>query len=209
MAVTAAQVKELREITGAGPLDCKKALEENGGDVQKAANWLREKGIAKAQKKLGKGRSMNEGLVEIYQHFTGRMAVIVEVNCETDFVANTDKFKAFAKDIALQIVSMKPLYVRREDVPADLVEAEKAFYLKGADLEGKPDAIKEKIIAGRLDKWFAEIVLLEQECMKYEKKSVQKLLEETVAELGESIQISRFARFEIGEMGSDDEGDDE
>lgn len=208
--VSASQVKELREMTGAGPLDCKKALEENNGDVQKAAAWLREKGIAKAQKKLGKGRAMNEGLVEIYQHFNKRMAVIVEVNCETDFVANTDKFKTFAKDMALHISSMRPQYVRREDVPAAVVEQERNAQMHMEDLAGKPDNIKTKIVDGRLDKWYKDIVLMEQEFLKDDSKTVQQILEAVVAEVGESIQISRFALFELGGYaGANNAGDDE
>jgi elongation factor Ts len=208
--VSAAQVKELREMTGAGPLDCKKALEEHDGDLQKAADYLREKGLAKAQKKLTRGRVMNEGIVETYQHFNGRLAVIVEVNCETDFVANTDQFKAFAKDVALHISSMKPEYVTRESIPASVFEAERAIQLKMEDLAGKPDNIKEKIVEGRLDKWYKEIVLMEQEFLKDDSKTIEQLLQETVAEVGESIQISRFARFELGGYdGNGGEGDDE
>lgn len=207
--VSASQVKELREMTGAGPLDCKKALEASDGDMQKAADYLREKGIAKAQKKLVKGRTMNEGMVEVYQHFNGRLAVIVEVNCETDFVANTDTFKTFAKDVALHISSMKPLYVKREDVPAAVLEAERAIQMNMEDLAGKPENIKGKIVEGRLNKWYQEIVLMEQEFLKDDSKNVQQLLQEIVAEVGESIQISRFARFELGGYGGDAEGDDE
>lgn len=207
--VSAAQVKELRAMTGAGPLDCKKALEANDGDIQKSADYLREKGIAKAQKKLGKGRSMNEGIVEIYQHFNGRLGVIVEVNCETDFVANTEQFKAFAKNIAMHISSMKPEYVRRENVPQAVVDAEKAIQIKMDDIEGKPDNIKEKIVTGRLDKWYKEIVLLEQEFLMDDDKTIQQVLEETVVSIGESIQISRFSRFELGGYAGDAENGDE
>ncbi|MGB1285923.1 MAG: translation elongation factor Ts [Aggregatilineales bacterium] len=207
--VTAAMVKELRAATGAGPLDCKKALVETGGDVQKAIDFLREKGIAKAQKKLGKGRSMTEGVVEIYQHFNKRIGVIVEVNCETDFVANTDQFQTFAKDIALHISSMKPRYVTREDVPAEELEHEKGVQMRSDDMEGKPDNIKEKIVEGRLNKWYSDIVLLEQEFLKDDSKTIQKLLEETVAEVGESIQISRFSLFALGEGGDDVANEDD
>lgn len=207
--ITATMVKELREMTGAGPLDCKKALEQSGGDLQKAADWLREKGIAKAQKKLSKGdRAMNEGIIEVYQHFNGRLAVIVEVNCETDFVANTAPFKQFARDVALHISSMKPLYLRREEVPAEMVQHEREIYLKQPDLAGKPDNIKEKIVDGRLDKWYKEIVLMEQEFLKDDSKSIQQLLEAVVAEVGESVQISRFSRFALGENAAD-EGENE
>jgi len=206
--ITAAMVKDLRAMTGAGPLDCKKALEETGGDLQKAAELLREKGIAKAQKKLGKGRSMNEGVVEVYQHFNKRIAVIVEVNCETDFVANTEQFKTFAKDIALHISSMRPQYVRREDIPASVLDYERGMLMRAEDLEGKPDNIKERIVEGRIDKFFKEVVLLEQEFLKDDSKTIAQLLEETVAEVGESIQISRFACYALGES-DQEEGDEE
>ncbi|MGJ3239380.1 MAG: translation elongation factor Ts [Anaerolineae bacterium] len=205
--VTAADVKALREMTGAGPLDCKKALEENDGDVEKAAEFLRQKGMASAVKKLNKGRTMNEGKVEIYQHHDGRLGVIVEVNCETDFVAATDGFQSFAKDIALHISSMAPLYITRDDVPEDVVAGQRAAFAAMDDLEGKPDNIKEKIIEGRLDKWFQQVVLMEQEFLKDDSKTIDELLKETVAELGESIQIGRFSRFALGEYG-DDESDE-
>lgn len=184
--ISAADVKALRELTGAGPLDCKKALEANDGDVEKAAAWLREKGIAKAQKKLGKGRSMNEGLVEMYQHFDKSMAVIVEVNCETDFVARNEAFQTFAKDVALHISSMAPQYLTREDVPDEVISA--------VDDEKR-------------EAWYRENVLMDQEFVKDDSKTMQELLEGAVAELGESIQISRFARFAIGENA--DEGDED
>lgn len=207
--VSAADVKKLRDMTGAGPLDCKKALEETDGDLEKAANYLREKGIASAQKKLGKDRAMNEGIVEVYQHFNGRLAVIVEVNCETDFVAATDGFKEFAKDIALHISSMKPEWITREDVPEAIVQAEREILMHMDDLEGKPDNIKEKIVTGRLEKWYQERVLMEQEFLKDDSKNVQQLLEETVAALGEKIQISRFSRFALGEYDDDESGDED
>jgi elongation factor Ts len=207
--VTASMVKELRDITGAGPLDCKKALEENDGDLDKAVEYLQKKGMAKARKKLGKGRTMNEGVVEVYQHFNGRLAVIAEVNCETDFVAQTDQFKEFARDVVLHISSLRPQYVTREDVPPELVAAEKEIQKAQPDMAGKPDDIKEKIVEGRLDKWYKEIVLMEQDFLKDDSKTIQQLLEETVAELGESIEISRFTRYELGESTGDDEASDD
>jgi elongation factor Ts len=207
--VSAAQVKELRDLTGAGPLDCKKALEENDGDIQKAAESLREKGQIEAIKKLSKDRAMNEGLVEVYQHHDSRLAVIVEVNCETDFVANTDQFKKFAKQVAMHIATMKPLYIKREDVPAAVIEEQKAIQMRMDDLAGKPDNIKEKIVTGRLDKWFKDTVLMEQEFLMDDSKTVQQVLEETVAAVGEKMQISRFARFELGGYAGDDEDGDE
>src|SRR5690606_7865915 len=141
MAITAQQVKELREITGAGPLDCKKALEATDGDVKKAVDFLREKGLAKAAKKLGAGRTMNEGIVETYQHFNRRLAVIIEVNCETDFVANTERFREFARDLALHVANLAPQYVRREEVPAAVVDAERQILLRRTIEEGKPENV--------------------------------------------------------------------
>ena len=197
MAITAQQVKDLREMTGAGPLDCKKALESTNGDVEKAAAFLREKGLAKAAKKLNAGRSMNEGLIESYLHFTKRLGVMVEVNCETDFVANTDAFKKFAKEVALHIANLNPQYVKREDVPADLVESERQVLLARTLNEGKKPEVAEKIVAGRLDKFYQDIVLMEQPWLKDDSKTISQLLAETDAEVGESIEIRRFARFEI------------
>jgi len=204
--ISAQMVKELRQMTGAGPLDCKRALEEADGDMQKAADWLRERGISKAQKKLGKGRTMNEGVIEVYQHFNKRVAVIVEVNCETDFVANTDQFQAFARDIALHISSLKPRYITREDVPEAVVERERELLMNSDEMEGKPEQIREKIAAGRMEKFFEEIVLMDQPFLKDDGKTIAQLLEETVAEVGESIQISRFARYELGQD-DDEEGE--
>jgi len=205
MAITAQMVKDLRESTGAGPLDCKKALEVNNGDVQKAADWLREKGIAKAAKKLGAGRTMNDGIIGSYIHHDKRLAVIVEVNCETDFVARTETFQEFARNLAIHIANLTPKYVRREEVPADEVAAEREIQKQRALNEGKkPEAVIEKIVDGRMDKFFEEIVLLEQPFVKDDSKKISTLLSEAVAELGESIQISRFARFKIGESASPD-----
>lgn len=208
--VTAADVKALRAMTGAGPLDCKNALVENDGDVEKAAEFLRQKGIAKAVKKLGKGRRMNEGKVEIYQHHDGRLGAMVEVNCETDFVAKNVGFQKFVKNVALHISSMAPLYVTREEVPEELIAEQREAQLAMEDLEGKPDNIKEKIVEGRLEKWYKDIVLMEQEFLIDDSKTIDDLLKEAVAELGESIQIGRFSRFELGKYGDDDEeGEDE
>ena len=200
MAITAQMVKDLRESTGAGPLDCKKALEANNGDVQKAADWLREKGIAKAAKKLGAGRIMNDGLIGSYIHHDKRLAVIVEVNCETDFVARTEKFQEFARNMSIHIANLTPKYVRREEVPANDVEAEREIQKQRALNEGKkPEAVIEKIVDGRMEKFFEEIVLLEQPYVKDDSIKISAMLAELVAELGESIQISRFSRFKIGE----------
>lgn len=207
MAVTAQQVKELREATGAGPLDCKKALEATDGDIKKAIDFLREKGLARAAKKLGAGRSMNEGVVETYKHFNNRLAVIVEVNCETDFVANTDRFREFARDLALHVANLAPQYVRREDVPASVVDAERDILMRRTLEEGKPEAVAQKIVEGRLNKFYEEIVLLEQPFLKDDSKTIAQLLSETVAAIGESIEIRRFARFAIGEGQAEEDGE--
>jgi elongation factor Ts len=207
--ITAKMVKDLREISGAGPLDCKKALELHDGDIQKSVDWLREKGIAKANKKLGAGRAMNEGVIESYLHFNARLGVIVEVNCETDFVANTPAFRTFAKDLALHIANLAPQYMRREEVPQELVEHEKAVQLRILQEDPKnatkPADILEKIVQGRMDKFYSDIVLMEQSSLKDDSKTIEQLLQAVVAELGESIQIRRFARFALGENASTEE----
>jgi elongation factor Ts len=201
MAVTAQQVKELRDLTGAGPLDCKKALESTNGDFEKAADLLREKGLARAAKKLGAGRVMNEGVIETYLHFNRRLGVMVEVNCETDFVANTEQFRSFAKDLALHIANLNPQYVKREDVPSAVVEAEQQEQRRRALQEGKPEAVVDKIVSGRMDKFYEDLVLFEQPFLKDDSKTIQQLLGETVATVGESIEVRRFARFALGESG--------
>ncbi len=209
--VTAQMVKELREATGAGPLDCKKALETNDGDVKKAIDWLREKGMAKALKKLSSGRVMNEGLVEAYLHHNRRIGVMVEVNCETDFVANTAQFKEFTKSLALHIANLKPQFVSRTDVPQSIIDAESAMQMRILKEDPKnakkPDDILAKIIEGRMDKFYEDIVLMEQIYLKDDTKTITELLKGVVAELGESIVVRRFSRFEIGE-GSTDENDE-
>lgn len=204
--ITAQMVKDLREMTGVGPLDCKKALEANDGDMSKAADFLREKGLAKAAKKLSAGRTMNEGLIETYLHFNRRLGVMVEINCETDFVAKTDAFKSFVKEVALHIANLTPHYVRREDVPAAIVEAERNLQVRRTREESpnKPDAVIEKIVDGRMEKFFQEIVLMEQPTLKDDSKTISQYLSETVAEVGESIVIRRFARFALGDNAEDD-----
>jgi elongation factor Ts len=204
MAVTAQMVKDLREMTGAGPLDCKKALEANEGDMAKAADYLREKGIAKAAKKLNAGRTMNEGLIESYLHFNKRLGVLVEINCETDFVANTENFRNFCREIVLHIANLKPQVVRREQLPAEQVEAERDLQRRRAIEEGKPEAVAAKVADGRMEKYFQELVLLEQPWLKDDSKTIQKLLEETVTATGESIEIRRFACFALGESADAD-----
>ncbi|MCY3833887.1 MAG: translation elongation factor Ts [Chloroflexi bacterium] len=201
MAVSAKEVKQLRDRTGAGPLDCKKALEQHNGDMEAAAEYLREKALRDGVKLQGKGRSANEGVIGNYVHFDNRLAVIVEINCETDFVAATDQFKAFAKDIAMHIANMNPSYVKREDVPEEIVQAETRRQLERALDEGKPERIAEKIVAGRMNKWYEEIALLEQSFIKNDDKTISQYLQETVAEVGETIHIGRFQRFAIGDGG--------
>lgn len=198
MVITAAIVKELRDKTGAGMMDCKKALTETEGDITKAIDLLRVKGIAKAEKKAD--RSAKEGIVYSYIHPTGKkLGVLVEINCETDFVAATDDFNAFAKDIAMQIAAMAPIAIKREDVPSDVVEREKAVYKEQVLSEGKPEHIADRIITGKLDKFFKENVLLEQEFFKDTDKTIETYLKETIGTLGENIAIARFARFKVGE----------
>jgi len=199
--ITAQMIKELRERTGVGPLDCKKALEQFDGDMDAAAKFLREKGLAKADKKAS--RVAKEGIIQTYQHFNGRIAVIVEVNCETDFVAKTEAFQEFARDLALHIANMAPKYVSREEVPESVLAAERDIQRKRALDEGKPEHIADKIVEGRMDKFFEEIVLLEQPFLKDDSKTIEELRKEVVAATGENIVIRRFARFELGE------GDDE
>lgn len=190
-------VKELRDKTGAGMMDCKKALGECGGDTDKAVAWLREKGLAKAQKKAG--RATSEGYVGSYIHSNGKLGVMVEIKCETDFVAKSDKFQAFAKDVAMQIAAMSPVCVSPDELPQDMLEKEKEIYRNQALEEGKPEHIADKIVEGRVKKYYKEVCLLEQPFVKDDKLSIQDLLNELVAVLGENIQIGRFARVAVGE----------
>jgi elongation factor Ts len=195
--ITAALVKELRDKSGAGMMDCKNALVEAAGDIEKASEILRKKGIAKATKKAD--RAANEGRIEAYIHPGSKLGVLLEVNCETDFVANTDDYKTFCRDVAMQVAASAPKYVRREDVEQDVVDREMEIYKEQAKNQGKPDNILEKIATGKLEKFYSEICLLEQPFVKDPDKSIQTLLTETVAKLGENITISRFSRFKIGE----------
>jgi elongation factor Ts len=197
MAVAASLVKELREKTGAGMLDCKKALEEANGNLEKASEILREKGLAAAAKKSG--RIAAEGVVESYIHQGGRIGVLVEINCETDFVAKTDQFKAFAKDIAMQIAATNPKVVRREEVDPAEVAKEREILKTQALNEGKPEHIVEKMVEGRLEKYYKEVCLLEQAFIKDNDKTIDELLKEKIAQIGENISIRRFARYELGE----------
>ena len=195
--ITAEQVRELRELTGAGMMECKRVLEETNGDKEKASELLRERGVVKAAKKAG--RIAAEGLVESYIHGDGRIGVLVEVNIETDFAAKNPEFREFVKDVAMQIAATKPEYVKREEVPAEVIEKEKEIIKAQALNEGKPEAAIEKIVTGRIDKFFAETCLLEQDFIKDPDKTVQQVLTEKIANIGENITIRRFVRFERGE----------
>ena len=197
MSISAAMVKELREKTGAGMLDCKKALEEAGGDMNRAAEILREKGLSAAAKKAG--RIATEGAVESYIHAGGKIGVLVEVNCETDFVGRNSDFRAFVRDIAMHIAASNPQYISREEVPAEVIEKEKEILRTQALNEGKPEKVVEKIVEGRINKFFEEVCLLEQPFVKDPDKKVAQLVSEKIATIGENITIRRFARFELGE----------
>lgn len=195
--ITAALVKELREKTGAGMMDCKKALQETDGDMAKAVDFLRKKGIAKAEKKAS--RDANDGLVEAYIHPGGKLGVLVEINCETDFVAKTDDFQEFARNIAMQIAATNPLAVKREDIPQELADKELAIYKDQAKESGKPDHIIEKIATGKMDKFYTENTLLEQGYIRDPEKTVKDYLTSIIAKLGENITIRQFTRFRIGD----------
>ena len=196
--INADMVKQLRERTGAGMMDCKKALVETDGNIEKAVEYLREKGLAAAAKKSG--RIAAEGLVESYIHGDGRIGVLVEVNIETDFAAKNEDFKIFVKDVAMQIAASKPEYIRKEDVPAELVQKEKEILKAQALNEGKPEKIVEKMIEGRIEKFYKDICLLEQPWIKDPDKTINQLLIEKISIIGENINIRRFARFERGEV---------
>ena len=195
--ITAADVKKLRDMTGAGMMDCKKALTETGGDTEKAVDLLRAKGAAKAAKRSEK--SANEGAIGSYIHFDNKTAVIVEVNCETDFVANTDDFRALAKDIAMHIASTNPISISQDEISEDVIERERAVYMEQAREEGKPEEIAVKIGEGRLQKFFKESTLLAQPFVKNPDVTVEQLITEVSGTVGEKIEVARFARMKIGE----------
>lgn len=195
--ISATAVKNLREKTGAGMMDCKKALVESGGNEEKAIAYLREKGLAKAAKKAG--RATSQGIIGSYIHSNGKLGVMVELKCETDFVAKNEKFQAFAKDLAMQVAAASPVCVTPEQVPADLLAKEREIYKNQAMQEGKPEAIAEKIVEGRVKKFYKEICLLEQPFIKDDKVSIKDLLNELVGVLGENVQIGRFTRMALGE----------
>jgi len=195
--ISANAVKELREKTGAGMMDCKKALAEAGGDAAKAEELLRKKGLSAAAKKAG--RVASEGAVASYIHMGGKIGVLVEVNCETDFVARTDGFQALVKDIAMHIAAANPLYVKREDVPPEVVEKELDIARAQAREQKKPEPIIEKIAQGKVDKYYKDVVLLEQAFVKDDKRTMKEVITDAVAKIGENIQVRRFARFVLGE----------
>jgi elongation factor Ts len=197
MNISAQMVKELREKTGAGMMDCKKALLETDGNEEKAIAWLREKGLSKAQKKAG--RATSEGWIGSYIHSNGKIGVLIELKCETDFVAKNEKFLALAKDLAMQVAAANPVCVSPEDVPADLLEKERAIFLNQALEEGKPENIASKIVEGRVKKYYKEACLLEQPFIKDDSVTIQDLLTNTIAVLGENIQVGRFVRMVLGE----------
>ena len=197
MAIDMDAVKELRHRSGAGVLDCKKALQECDGDIDKAVDYLREKGLAKAAKKAG--RTASEGVVFSYIHTNGKIGTLIELNCETDFVARTDEFKELGKEIAMHIAAAAPLYISVDDIPAEDLKREKEIYKAQALEEGKPEHIVEKIAEGRLAKFYEETCLLEQKYIRDPEKKIKDLIIEKIAVLGENIVVRRFARFSIGE----------
>ena len=196
MSISADMIKKLRDLTGAGVLDCRKALDAAQGDMDKAVEILREKGLAAAAKKAS--REASNGIIGSYVHMGAKMAALIEVNCETDFVARTDQFQALARDLAMQVVAARPVYVRREDVPADVVAQEREKYLGQLDDANKPQNVVERIVEGKLAKFYEETCLLEQPFIKDDGVTVRNLLTDMVARLGENIVVRRFARFELG-----------
>ncbi len=207
--ITANVVKELRQISGAGMMDCKKALQEANGDTEKAMVILRKNGIAKAEKKAG--RAASEGSIIPYIHPGSKLGVLLEINCETDFVARTEGFQEFCKDVAMHIAAACPLAVRKEELAPELVEKEKEIYREQSEKSGKPAEIVEKMVEGRLNKFYQESVLMEQNFVKNPDLTIKDLLTETIATLGENVSIARFVRFQLGEMNpsTDEQSDNE
>jgi len=197
MEVSAEMVKQLREQTGAGIMDCKKALQENNGDFAKATEYLRKKGIVAAQKRST--RETGEGIIDAYIHPGSRLGVLIEVNCETDFVANTNEFRRFVRDMAMQVAASNPLVISREQLAPEIIEREMEIYRTQAKESGKPDHVVEKIVQGKVEKFYQDVCLLEQSYIRDPEKTVQDVLTEITAKLGENIQIKRFVRFHLGE----------
>ena len=196
MKITSQMVKELRDKTAAGMMDCKKALNETDGDMEKAVDVLRQKGLAVAAKRAG--RATSEGVIETYIHAGGKLGVMVELNCETDFVAKTDKFKELARDLAMHIAASNPVAIDRDNVPEDILAREKNIYIQQALESGKPENIVEKIVSGKVDKFLSEVCLLEQKYVKNPDLSIQDLLTDCVGKMGENISVKRFTRYQIG-----------
>ena len=196
--VSASSVRDLRDRTGAGMMDCKKALAEVKGDIEKAIVYLREKGLAAAAKRAS--RTAADGLVEAYIHAGGKIGVLIEVNCETDFVARTDDFRGLVRDLAMQVAAANPRYVSREDVPADVIEQERQIYAAQAASSGKPAQVIEKMVTGKVEKFYADVCLLEQAFIKDADKQVSRLVSDAVSKMGENIVVRRFARFQLGEQ---------
>lgn len=195
--ISAVLVKELRDSTGAGMMDCKRALQETGGDLQAAGEYLRKQGIAKAAKKAS--RVANEGLIHAYVHQGSKIGVLVEINCETDFVARTDDFKALCQEVAMQIAATAPMYITRDEVSPDLLEKERDIYREAAINEGKPEKVIDQIVEGKIEKYYEQVCLLEQPYIRDLDKTVEDLLKETIANLGENVRVARFVRFALGE----------
>jgi len=203
VSISATEVKRLRDATGAGMMDCKRALEASNGDFDAAVRLLREQGLAQAQKRAS--RAADQGVIDAYIHFNNTVGVLVEVNCETDFVAKLDDFRQVAKDIALHIASpASPRYLRREDVPAELVEGERAIFAEQAKQSGKPDHVVEKMVEGKLNAFYQDNVLLEQPYVKDDSKTIQQLLDEVGAHVGEKVAVRRFVRYKLGEQLDDE-----
>jgi len=196
MNITSQMVKDLRDKTGAGMMDCKKALSQNDGDMEKAVDFLRQKGLAVAAKRAG--RATSEGVIESYIHAGGKLGVMVELNCETDFVAKTDDFREFARDVAMHVAAANPVSLSRDDVPAEIVERERQIYVQQALDSGKPENIVEKMVAGKVDRFLSEICLLEQQFVKNPEKNIQDMLNELIGKMGENVSIRRFVRFQVG-----------
>ena len=197
MEINAAQVKQLRESTGAGVMDCKKALQESGGDMGKALLILREKGLAGAKKRAGRGTA--DGIVDAYIHLNNRIGVLLEVNCETDFVARNETFRSLVHDVAMHVAAANPLYVSSEDIPEEVLEQEREINRKRALAEGKPEKVVDKIVEGRMKKYYEEVCLLDQPFVKDPEITVGELVQRTIAAIGENIVVRRFARFQVGE----------
>ena len=198
--LSASEVMSLREKTGAGMMDCKKALVETGGDIEKAIEFLRKKGIATAEKKTG--REAKQGSVTSYIHAGGKIGVLVEINCETDFVARNETFQNFCRDVAMHVAAANPRYLQRSEVPAEVLEKERAIFMDQAKQSGKPENVLGKIVDGKIEKFYTEVCLMEQSFIKNPDTTIENLLKDMIAKLGENMKINRFVRFELGQTSS-------